>query len=206
MKVALEGKTALVIGAHGDISDALAQALVASGATVARAYATARFAAGDAKLYGAPYVVVNVSVGAQTGPTGDENVASESEFERFAFAARVFAPSAKRVIHVISAAGVVPVRGAANFSARQASLVSLTRVLAMELAPATLVNALAVGALAGDAPAAARFVSHVPLKRAATSAEIGFAALFLADPLNSYTTGHVMTVDGGWSVGYARNF
>jgi NAD(P)-dependent dehydrogenase (short-subunit alcohol dehydrogenase family) len=51
-----------------------------------------------------------------------------------------------------------------------------------------------------------RLVSHSPLKRSATAAEVAVAALFLADPRNTYTTGHVMAVDGGWSIGYARDF
>jgi NAD(P)-dependent dehydrogenase (short-subunit alcohol dehydrogenase family) len=49
-------------------------------------------------------------------------------------------------------------------------------------------------------------VTHVPLARAAELAEIADAALFLLDPENSYTTGHVLVVDGGWTAGYARNF
>ena len=69
----------------------------------------------------------------------------------------------------------------------------------MELAPATLVNAVA----AGLDP---RMASHAALKRAGTPDEIARATLFLADPANSYTTGHVMAVDGGWSIGYARDF
>jgi len=36
--------------------------------------------------------------------------------------------------------------------------------------------------------------------------EIAVAALFLADPENSYMNGHILTVDGGWTAGYAREF
>jgi NAD(P)-dependent dehydrogenase (short-subunit alcohol dehydrogenase family) len=32
------------------------------------------------------------------------------------------------------------------------------------------------------------------------------AALFLADPENTYMNGHVLVVDGGWIAGYAREF
>ena len=37
-------------------------------------------------------------------------------------------------------------------------------------------------------------------------AEAVAAALFFCDPLNSYTTGQMLGVDGGWAAGYGRNF
>ena len=36
--------------------------------------------------------------------------------------------------------------------------------------------------------------------------EVVAAALFLCDPANTYTTGQLLSVDGGWTAGYARNF
>ena len=48
--------------------------------------------------------------------------------------------------------------------------------------------------------------SHAALRRTGSAEEIARATLFLADPANTYTTGHVMAVDGGWSIGYARDF
>ena len=42
--------------------------------------------------------------------------------------------------------------------------------------------------------------------RPATIDEIAVAALFLADPENSYMNGHILTVDGGWTAGYTRDF
>ena len=45
-------------------------------------------------------------------------------------------------------------------------------------------------------------LDHVPLGRPDVD-EIAVAALFLADPENSYMNGHIVTVDGGWTAGYA---
>jgi NAD(P)-dependent dehydrogenase (short-subunit alcohol dehydrogenase family) len=43
-------------------------------------------------------------------------------------------------------------------------------------------------------------------KRGGTVQEMTDTLLFFCDPLNTYTTGQMLAVDGGWSVGYARNF
>ena len=51
-----------------------------------------------------------------------------------------------------------------------------------------------------------QMIAHIPLGRPAETREIAVAALFLADPENSYMNGHMLTVDGGWTAGYAREF
>ncbi|CAN5314953.1 hypothetical protein BH10PLA2_BH10PLA2_13290 [soil metagenome] len=51
-----------------------------------------------------------------------------------------------------------------------------------------------------------RMLDHVPLGRPGTVDEIAVAALFLADPENSYMNGHILTVDGGLTAGYTREF
>jgi hypothetical protein len=182
MRIALDGRRAVVLGAGGEVATAIEAALAGCGARVDRAGAPDREA----------WLLVQVS----GGLAGE---ADAGEVERFAAAARAWAPKVGRIVHVISAAGLVPMRGCAEASARQAALASLTRALAMELAPGTLVNAVA----AGCDP---RMASHAALGRAGEPEEVARAALFLADPANTYTTGHVMAVDGGWSIGYARNF
>jgi len=125
-----------------------------------------------------------------------------------------------RVIHIASVAGLVPLRLQCAYDAAKAGVINLTRAMAIELGPyGILVNAIAPGSIVTQATrnlfygeagvqrdSASRMLAHVPLGRPGTVDEIAVAALFLADPDNSYTTGHVLTVDGGWTAGYTRDF
>jgi 3-oxoacyl-[acyl-carrier protein] reductase len=125
-----------------------------------------------------------------------------------------------RIINVASVAGLVPLRLQCAFVAAKAGVLNLTRAMALELAPhGILVNGIAPGSTLTDGTrklfygddglfreSARRMLDHVPLGRPATVDEIAVAALFLADPENTYTNGHVLVVDGGWTAGYARDF
>jgi NAD(P)-dependent dehydrogenase (short-subunit alcohol dehydrogenase family) len=51
-----------------------------------------------------------------------------------------------------------------------------------------------------------QMLAHIPLGRPGTVDEIAHAALFLADPECTYVHGHILTVDGGWTAGYIREF
>jgi NAD(P)-dependent dehydrogenase (short-subunit alcohol dehydrogenase family) len=94
-----------------------------------------------------------------------------------------------------------------DYSVQMAALFAGMRVMAMTLGPKVLVNALGVGVI-GDPPIAGdpAMLSHASLGRAGTVQEIVDTVLFFCDPLNSYTTGQLLSVDGGWSAGYGRNF
>jgi 3-oxoacyl-[acyl-carrier protein] reductase len=125
-----------------------------------------------------------------------------------------------RIINIASIAGLVPLRLQCAFVAAKAGVVNLTRAMALELGPhGVLVNGVAPGSTLTEGTKqlfygeggefrdnVQRMLDHVPLGRPATTDEIAVAALFLADPENSYMNGHVLTVDGGWTAGYTRDF
>jgi NAD(P)-dependent dehydrogenase (short-subunit alcohol dehydrogenase family) len=127
---------------------------------------------------------------------------------------------AGRIINVASVAGLVPLRLQCAFVAAKAGVVNLTRAMALELGPhGVLTNGIAPGSTLTDGTralfygedglfkeSARRLLDHVPLGRPGTVDEVAVAALFLADPENSYMNGHVLTVDGGWTAGYTRDF
>jgi NAD(P)-dependent dehydrogenase (short-subunit alcohol dehydrogenase family) len=137
-----------------------------------------------------------------------------------AAAKRMMAQKTGRIINIASIAGLVPLRLQCAFIAAKAGVVNLTRAMALELGPhGVLVNGIAPGSTLTEGTrrlfygedglfrgSVQRMLDHVPLGRPATVEEIAVAALFLADPENSYMNGHVLTVDGGWTAGYAREF
>jgi 3-oxoacyl-[acyl-carrier protein] reductase len=137
-----------------------------------------------------------------------------------AAAAPMIAQKSGRIVNIASVAGLVPLRQQSAYVAAKAGVVNLTRSMALELAKHNiLVNAVAPGSTETetwcgwikDASSEvqdmyARLLSHIPLGRAAKPREIAQAALFLVAPESSYVTGHVLTIDGGWTAGYARDF
>jgi 3-oxoacyl-[acyl-carrier protein] reductase len=149
------------------------------------------------------------------------NVDLTGVYEVSRFAVRVMRQQrAGRIINIASIAGLVPLRLQSAFVAAKAGVVNLTRAMALELGPhGILVNAVAPGSTLTEGTRqlfygeggkfrdqVQHMLDHVPLGRPATTDEIAVAALFLADPENSYMNGHILTVDGGWTAGYARDF
>ena len=199
MEVDLAGRVALVAGPDGGLRRAIAERLLASGATVETAdgHRVEELAA-SLDRHGRVDILVNAALPPAPGVANDVAAICRR-------AAEVITAPGGRILNVVSVLGVIPARGEAATSAEAAAILSLTRAVALDCGPrGILVNALAVGAMAEDDPLAARLLTHVPLARAAEPGEIADAALFLLDPENSYTTGHVLVVDGGWTAGYAR--
>lgn len=136
-------------------------------------------------------------------------------------AAKIMRPQRSgRIINISSIAGVVPLRLQCAFTAAKAGVNNLTRAMAIELGrDGILVNAIAPGSVMTDGTRklfysedglfhenVQRMIDHIPLGRPGTSDEIAVAALFLAAPENTFTTGHILVVDGGWTAGYHRDF
>lgn len=113
-----------------------------------------------------------------------------------------------RVINMSSVSGQMGLFGQANYSSSKAAIIALTKVSARELARQNItVNAIAPGfidvGMSKGMPeeVTANFVKQIPLGRLGEAHEIVDAALFLASPMASYITGHVLNVNGGFYLG-----
>ena len=125
------------------------------------------------------------------------------------------------IINIGSVFGSVPARKQIAFVAAKGGLHNMTKAMALELAPYGItVNAVAPGSTLVTAPEeffghdkesvqarrAQGILSHIPLNRLGKVEDIANAVLFLAADETKYITGHILTVDGGWTCGYTRDF
>ncbi len=113
------------------------------------------------------------------------------------------------IINISSQLAVAPPGGRAAYVASKAGVIGLTRTLAVEWAPRGVrVNAVAPGitrtpminVIADDPDASRVFAARIPLGRFAEPDEIAAPILFLASRAASYVVGHVLVVDGGYTV------
>lgn len=264
MKVAIDGRVALVTGGAQGIGRAIVDALLDNGARVAivdidrdvgkktaaaigEAGGTCLFVEGDvsdatqmeaaaeqvAARFGAIQILVNnagINTRRERVPIHqyaleDWHRILETDLTGVFTTSRAVIPYLLRnrdgrIVNISSIAGLVPLRLQSAYVAAKAGVANLTRSMALELGPqGILVNAVAPGStLTRGTEAlfygsdgeysenAASLISHIPLGRPGTPAEIAAAVLFLVSPDASYVNGTILTVDGGWTAGYTRDW
>jgi NAD(P)-dependent dehydrogenase (short-subunit alcohol dehydrogenase family) len=94
------------------------------------------------------------------------------------------------------------VRASPPYVASKGALVSLTRDLAVRLAPSNIqVNMVSPGGIEADQPAEfkRRYAVRTPGGRMGTPADVAGAVVFLASPASDYVTGQNLHVDGGFT-------
>ncbi len=113
-----------------------------------------------------------------------------------------------RIINIISIAAHKPSPGFGVYSAANMGMISMTRTLAVELAPKGItVNCIAPGVIVtemlvetmniSEEDAKAALGSQIPLGRTGTPEDCAAAAVFFASPAAEWTTGQFIDVAGG---------
>lgn len=113
------------------------------------------------------------------------------------------------IVHVASKAGVVGEPGHAAYSSSKGAVISLTRAMAVELAPYGIrVNAISPGPVYTEMftnnvtteEARQRIAFSAPLGRVGQPQDIARGILYLASTDSDWCTGQSLSVDGGLSI------
>lgn len=115
-----------------------------------------------------------------------------------------------KIINVASVVGLNPGQFQGIYSITKASIISLTKTLAMELGSDNIqVNAIAPGlvqtkfarTLWENDQLLEQIIAKTPVGRIGQPQDIAGLALFLASPASDFTTGSVFVADGGMTLG-----
>ena len=129
----------------------------------------------------------------------------------FELARRLVQPMIDRkrgaIINMSSIGGLAPEPGLGIYSVSKAAIISLTKVMAVELGPHGIrANAICPGFIKTDFSAALwknetvvnEVLSHTPLGRLGEPNDVAHTALYLASDESKFCTGGVFVVDGGY--------
>jgi 3-oxoacyl-[acyl-carrier protein] reductase len=197
----------------GDTLDAINKISkgLAVSANVAEERAVAGFFAATRAQLGTPEILVNNAGILHEAPLAETEA---SDFDRVIavnlrgsfLAAREFVRLTKtgRIINIASDLGLLGRENMAAYTASKGAIISLTKTLALELAPGILVNAVAPGSTETDmispesmsAEALAKDLD-IPLARFGQPEEIADMAIYLAGPKSRFITGQCFGVNGG---------
>ena len=122
-----------------------------------------------------------------------------------AAARRMVEQGSGRIINISSVSAQRGGTGRAAYGSSKAALTLLTKVMAVELAPAGIaVNAIAPGPIAtrltehlGDDETRS-YLDRIPMRRYGKVEDVAAAAVFLASDECGFVTGHVLNIDGGF--------
>lgn len=220
-KFVAEGAKVLIADLQEEKAAALAAELgqEAAGVDVGEGGSVAALAARAEALWGGADILVN-NAGVTHLPAPMEEV-SEADFDRVLrvnaksvfLMARHLVPMMKArgggaILNVASTAGVSPRPRLAWYNASKGWMITATRAMAVELAPAGIrVNA--INPVAGETPLLAsfmgedtpemraKFLSTIPLGRFSQPEDMGAAAAFLCSDEAGMITGVAVEVDGG---------
>jgi NAD(P)-dependent dehydrogenase (short-subunit alcohol dehydrogenase family) len=176
----------------------------------------ALFARANAELGTVHGLVNNAGTNPYFGPMlGITDAAFDKTFEvnvkGYLHATRAFVEQARggSIVNLASVNGfqAAPLQGV--YGMTKASVISMTRTLAVELGPADIrVNAIAPGlvetrfaaALIENQELRSKYVAGTAAGRHAQPDEIAGAAVYLLSDASSYTTGETIVVDGGATI------
>jgi 3-oxoacyl-[acyl-carrier protein] reductase len=218
-----DGARVVVADRDGDKAEAVAKSLgdaavaVRADVTVA-ADVKAMVEAAEARFGGLDILVNNAGMGHVPQPL---DTVDEDLFDRILavnvksiyLAAREVVPRFKAqksgvILNMASTAGVSPRPRLAWYNASKGWVITATRAMAVELAPAGI-RVVALNPVAGETPMLAtfmgedtpemraKFLSTIPIGRFSTPEDLGAAAAFLCSDDASMITGVAMEVDGG---------
>ncbi len=218
----LRGRRAVVTGGTRGIGAATVDAFRRAGA---EAVAVARSTHGDladaavcrraAAAVGAPVHALVVNHGVWIAGEAPLAAMDEAQWRRTMAAnldsvfhvVRAFAPllpEGSAVVLVSSTAGQRGEAFHADYAASKGAIISLTKSLAVELAPRVRVNCVAPGWVDTsmcDLPFAdggrERIAAGIPLQRIADPADVAGPIVFLCSDLARHVTGEVLNVNGG---------